>query len=124
MQPEAHAATSRAAVPVTALSARSEADLAGSFEMGEGGEVVVTRGVIVREIAPEKEGELPKIAVGTAQGVHHLYDPNVFAMQGVWSGTFGRVDASGRFSVDSARLRSFSLRARPWAFGEKPRRNL
>lgn len=85
---------------------------------------MVTRGIIVRELPPQKEGELPRIAVGTAEGVHHLYDPNAFAMQGVWTGTFGRVDKTGRFTVDLSRLRGFSLRHRPWAFGEKPRRDL
>ena len=45
-------------------------------------------------------------------------------MQSIWTGRFGRENAAGVFVPGTANLKSFSLRADPWTFGEKPRRKL
>ncbi|MEM8954504.1 MAG: hypothetical protein AAGD22_10170 [Verrucomicrobiota bacterium] len=97
-------------------------DINGTTQMGEGGELIVTEGVVVREVPADAPDKYPLIAVGTAKGVHHLYDPNQFAMQGFWTGQFGRVDDNGHFVPNTARLKTFHLdQAPPWTFGEKPR---
>ncbi len=107
------------------LSSLPAADLhVGSFELGEGNEVVVTKGFVVREVDPSEPGKLPCIAVGSADGIHYLYDPNQFAMQSIWTGRFGRQNTAGGFVPGMNNLKSFSLRANPWTFGEKPRRKL
>ncbi len=99
------------------------ADPHGRTEIGESDELVVTQGLIVREVAPERDGQLPWLAIGTATGKHHLYNPNEFAMQGIWSGLFGRLNDAGTFTPDISRLKSFALeRTPPWSFGEQPRR--
>ena len=88
--------------------------------MGEGGEVVVTQGYIVREVS--QEGDLlPLIAVGSSHGQHFLYDPNDLAFEGFWTGQFGRMSESGRFEPNLRGLKSFSLDRTPWTYGEKPR---
>lgn len=96
----------------------------GSFQLGEGNEVVVTKGLVVREVPSPELGKRPCIAVGSADGIHYLYDPNQFSMQSIWTGRFGQEDAAGVFVPGIANLKSFSLRANPWTFGEKPRRKL
>lgn len=102
----------------------AQIDAQGRVEKGEGNEVVVTRGVVVREVAPEKEGELPRLAVGSASGRHYLFDPNQFALQSLWFGAFGRLDDAGRFLPSANPGKPFSIRALPWEFGERPRRKL
>ncbi len=98
-------------------------DKHGTTELGEGNELVIKSGLIVREVAPAEDGKLPLLAVGTADGVHHLYDPNQFAMQGIWTGLFGRLDADGAFQLNTSALRSFYLeKTPPWSFGEKGRK--
>ncbi len=110
---------------VLTLSSLSAADFqVGSFELGEGNEVVVTKGSVVREVQPSEPGKLPCIAVGSADGFHYLYDPNQFAMQAIWTGRFGQEHTAGGFVPGMTNLKSFSLRANPWTFGEKPRRKL
>jgi hypothetical protein len=91
-----------------------------SFQMGEGGEVVVTRGFVVKEIF-RNQTPLPLIAVGSESGHHYLYDPNQVAMVGFWLGQFGRVNASGNFVPSDGDIKSFSLDRAPWSYGEKPR---
>jgi len=58
-------------------------DKDGTYELGEGNEVVITDGVIIREVPSEKKGELPIIAVGTKDGHNYMYDPNKLSMVGV-----------------------------------------
>ncbi len=100
------------------------ADSFGRVQEGEGGEVVVVEGRVVREVEVDG-GPLPLLAVGSSDGRHYLYEPNHFAMQGVWFGTFGRLDDQGVFTIDRSKLKPFHLkRTPPWTFGEKPRRNL
>jgi len=99
------------------------ADAHGRTEIGEGNELIVTQGLVVREVAPERDGLLPLLAIGTAGGRHHLYDPNEFVMQGIWTGLFGRLDDAGTFTPNISKLKSFALeRTPPWSFGEKSRR--
>lgn len=110
-------------IPLTFFSLCNAEDTHSTTEIGEGNELVIKSGIIVREVAPAEEGLLPLIAVGTADGVHHLYDPNQFTMQGVWTGLFGRVDEDGAFLPNTAALKSFFLeRTPPWSFGEKGRK--
>jgi len=96
----------------------------GSFQLGEGNEIVVTKGFVVREVPPLASGKRPCIAVGSADGIHYLFDPNQFAMQSIWTGRFGQQDGVGGFAPGAANAKSFALRAEPWTFGEKPRRKL
>jgi len=95
----------------------------GSF-LSENGEMRIVSGLIVREIPSSKIGEQPLIAVGSANGIHHLYDPNNFAIQAIWTGTFATVDSSDDVVFDESRFKRFMLRDRPWTFGEQPRRDL
>ena len=95
----------------------------GSFQIGEGGEVVVTEGIIVRE-SPAENGELPLLSFGSASGKHFIYDPNQLTMQGFWNGLFGRLNGAGDFVPGLQSLNSFSLSRYPWSYGEKGRRTL
>lgn len=106
------------------LSVRTEAatDPDGAVEVGPGRELVVTRGVVVREIATAAAGQRPLLAFGSASGHHFLYDPNQLTLQSVWSGPFGHLDAAGRFVPTAAGRKSFHLERFPWSFGEKDRR--
>ena len=99
--------------------------LSGAFDIGEGGEVVVTDGFVVREVAQD-EGGMPFLAVGTDQGYHFLYDPNMPAVVGFWRGLFGRENASGEFQYNEATLKLFHLGrvGATWSFGERPRHAL
>lgn len=98
-------------------------DTHGTTEIGEGNELVIKDGIIVREIPTTEGGKHPLIAVGTAEGVHYLYDPNQFAMQGIWTGLFGRLDDSEAFQPETDTMRSFFLeKTPPWSFGEKGRK--
>lgn len=90
-------------------------------EQGEGGEVIVSSGIVIREVPGEKDGALPFIAVGTAEGIHHLYDPNTASMRGFWLGRFGRENEDGHFTPETQALKPFSLDRPPWTFGERPR---
>ena len=100
-------------------------DQFGSFEIGEGGEVVVTDGFVIREIT-ESDGELSLLAIGTDQGYHFLYDPNMPAMVGFWRGLFGREGESGVFQYNEPALKPFHLGrvGSTWSWGEKPRHAL
>ena len=106
---------------ITLPAAAPARDLHGTTEPGEGGEVVVTEGLVIREVRSTDAGAKPLIAVGSADGVHQLYDPNLNAFAGVWSGRFGRINEAGDFTIDRSQLKSFSLDRSPWSFGEKPR---
>ena len=97
-------------------------DTAGAVEDGEGREVVITRGIVVREVRPTEEGLIPSLAVGTAEGHHFLYDPGGPKMLAVWSGQFGRLDEAGNFEPNDAAMKSFYLERDPWTYGEKGRR--
>ena len=97
-------------------------NLSGTLDMGEGGEVVVTGGFVMREVA-NSDGERPFIAVGTDQGYHFLFDPNMPAVVGFWRGLFGREDPSGKFLYNESALKPFHLGrvGASWAWGEQPR---
>lgn len=97
----------------------------GSFDVGEGGEVVVTNGFVVREVT-NSDGGLALLAVGTNLGYHFLYDPNVPAVVGFWRGLFGREDTPGEFQYNEAARRPFHLGriGATWSWGEKPRHAL
>lgn len=101
-----------------------EIDRHGSFRSTETQEIVVTEGSIVREVPSPITGQQPLLAVGAAQGIHHLYDPNTFSVQAIWSGSFGKLDEEGRFTYEESKLKHFMLRDFPWSFGEKPFRKL
>lgn len=92
----------------------------GDYQMGEGGEVVVTRGFIVKNV-PSDQGDMPLLAVGSSTGQHLLYDPNRLTMEGFWRGQYGRISEGGEFEPNLRDLKSFSLDRAPWTFGEKPR---
>ncbi len=96
----------------------------GAFQLAEGNRVIVTQGVIIREVPSENEGELPLLAIGSADGIHHLYDPNSFAVQAIWTDSFGAIDENGAFAHNDSKLKRFMLRNQPWTFGEGPRRTL
>lgn len=96
----------------------------GAVSLGPDQTLVVTRGVIVREVASATAGARPLLAVGTAAGHHFLYDPNRPALVGIWWGAFGRVDSAGGFAPANDGMKSFSLDRGPWSFGEKPRTEL
>ena len=100
-------------------------DVPGSYEMGEGGEVIVTSGFVIREVTNAGEG-VSQLAVGTDQGYHFLYDPNIPAMVGFWRGLFGREGASGEFEYNESALQLFHLGrvGHTWSWGEKPRHPL
>ncbi|MEJ6700569.1 MAG: hypothetical protein QNL01_06315, partial [Akkermansiaceae bacterium] len=93
-------------------------DKFGSFELGEGNEIVVTEGVIIREVPSKKKGELPMIAVGTKAGYNYLYNPNALTMTGFWVGHFGRQDPAGVFEPMTGKLKSFALGRYPWVYSE------
>lgn len=95
----------------------------GSFLI-ENGKLRIVSGVVIREIPSEKSGVRPLIAVGSADGIHHLYDPNTFAIQAVWPGSFAAIGPGGDLLLDESQFKRFMLRDRPWTFGERPRRNL
>jgi len=99
-------------------------DRHGAFRITETNEVVVTEGTIAREAPSPVAGHQALLAIGSAQGIHHLYDPNTYSVQAIWSGSFGKLDESGQFTYDDSRLRRFMLRDLPWSFGEKPFRKL
>lgn len=90
--------------------------------MGEGNELIVTKGILVREVAPAGADQLPKLAIGSSAGHHFLYDPNQLTFAGVWTGQFGHLDKSGKLEPMAARMKSFYLDRFPWTFGEKGRR--
>ncbi len=92
----------------------------GEYEMGEGGEVVVTRGFIVNELESSSKAR-PLLAIGSSSGQHFLYDPNKPAMTGFWTGLYGRLKETGEFEPKLQNLKSFSLDRAPWTYGEKPR---
>lgn len=98
-------------------------DSQGISKLGEGGEVIVTKGIVVKEVSSET-GDIPLLAVGSSSGLHFLYDPNRLAMEGFWSGPFGRVNEGGVFEIDSLKLKSFHLDRAPWTFGEKARKDV
>lgn len=100
-------------------------DVPGTFEIGEGGEVVVTDGFVIREVAHADE-ESPFLAVGTDQGYHFLYNPNMPAVVGFWRGSFGRDNASGEFVYNETNLKPFHLGrvGATWSYGENPRYTL
>lgn len=100
-----------------ATGASVSAGPASSFQMGEGNELVVTGGVVVREVAGGKEGAMPMLAIGSVSGHHFLYDPNRPSMQGVWSGQFGRIEADGKLTPFATGLKPFALNRVPWTFG-------
>ena len=105
-----------------AVGSSSAADTHGQTQIGEGSELVVSKGWVVREVPSDREEFQPSLAVGTTQGQHYLYDPNKLVMQGVWTGLFGRVTEEGSFAPELGRLKSFALkRTPPWSFGETPR---
>jgi len=106
------------------LRAQAATDPDGAAEVGAGRELVVTRGVVVREVAPAATGLRPLLAIGSASGHHFLYDPNQLRLEYVWSGSFGHLDAAGRFVPTAAGRKSFHLDRFPWSFGEKDRRAL
>ena len=93
-------------------------DKDGTYELGEGNEVVITDGVIIREVPSEKKGELPIIVVGTKDGHNYMYDPNKLSMVGVWTGHFGRQDPDGVFEPMNEKMKSFHLGRRSWVFSE------
>ncbi len=99
-------------------------DRHGTFQLTDNGELVVTQGVIIRETQPEGLDKSPLLAVGSADGIHHLYDPNTYSVQAIWSGSFGRVNENGEFEYDESKLKHFLLRDNPWSFGEAPFRKL
>lgn len=101
-----------------------EVDSHGSFQIAEGSEVIVNQGIIIREVNSTIEGEQPLLAIGSATGIHHLYDPNTFSVQAIWSGSFGNLDEDGDFGYDESKLKPFLLRDYPWSFGEAPFRKL
>ena len=93
-------------------------DKHGAYELGEGNEVVVTEGVIIREVPSKEKGKRPMIAVGTKAGYNYMYDPNALSMVGVWTGHFGRQDPGGVFEPMNKKLKSFHLGRKPWVFSE------
>ena len=93
-------------------------DKHGTYELGEGNEVVVTEGVIIREVMDKEKGKRPLIAVGTKEGYNYMYDPNALSMVGVWTGHFGRQDDGGAFEPMNKKLLSFHLGRKPWVFSE------
>ena len=95
---------------------------AEAFEMGEGNELIISSGVLIREVAGGEKAKRPLLAIGSATGHHFLYDPNQLQMQGVWSGQFGHLDAEGKLKPITTGMKSFFLDRFPWTFGEKPRR--
>jgi len=95
----------------------------GDFEIGEGGEVVVTKGFIVKEVSSET-GDIPLLAIGNRRGQHFLYNPNNLTMEGFWKGSYGRMNEDGVFEANLRELKSFSLDRPPWTFGEKPRKDV
>ncbi|MFD2256159.1 hypothetical protein ACFSSA_05700 [Luteolibacter algae] len=99
----------------------SAAEKSGNFQMGEGNELIVQNGIILREVPAPENGQLPMIAVGQANGHHFLFDPNKMTLEGTWSGQFGRVDQAGNFVPSNEKMKGFSLDRAPWTFGEKPR---
>lgn len=99
-------------------------DRHGTFQLTEGRELVVTQGVIIREARSNLLNKFPLLAVGSANGIHHLYDPNTYSVQAVWSGSFGRMNEKGGFEYDESKLKRFLLRDKPWSFGESPFRKL
>lgn len=111
-----------ACVVGSSVGAQVAADPAGAAEVGAGREVVVTRGVVVREVAAAEAGKRPLLAIGSASGHHFLYDPNQLTLQSVWSGRFGEEDTAGRFVAATAGRKSFFLDRFPWTFGEQGRR--
>lgn len=92
----------------------------GEFEMGEGGEVVITKDFVVKEVSSEID-DSSLLAVGSALGQHLLYDRNQLSMAGFWSGQFGRLNGDGEFEPNLRDLKSFSLDRVPWTYGENPR---
>ncbi len=109
---------------LTSIAPAQESDSHGSYQLDEENTLLVTRGVVVRETPSAVEGEQPLLAIGSAKGIHHLYDPNSISAQAIWTGAFGQLDTDGDFTYDDAKLRQFHLRQRPWSFGESPRRVL
>ncbi len=100
-------------------------DVPGTSSRAEGDEVVVEEGFVVREVV-DGEGKWPRIAVGTDQGYHFLYDPNVPAMVGFWRGQFGHEGPSGNFHYNEKALKPFHLGrlGYAWSYGERPRHGL
>jgi len=93
------------------------------YTLGEGNEIIVDKGIIIREM-PLRVGDLlARIAVGTPEGYHFLYDPNLLVVEGFWSGQFGRVSEAGDFLPLNDRMKSFFLDKMPWSFGEAPHRS-
>ncbi|MBK1829649.1 hypothetical protein JIN77_02840 [Verrucomicrobiaceae bacterium R5-34] len=92
-------------------------DQYGTYELGEGNEIVVTDGVIIREV-PVGKGKRPMIAVGTKAGYNYMYDPNDRSMEGIWTGHFGRQDPAGQFEPMNQKMKSFHLKRQPWIFSE------
>ena len=99
-------------------------DRQGTFQLADDGELVVTQGLIIRETRSEGFDKSPLLAVGSADGIHHLYDPNTYSVQAIWSGSFGKVNENGEFEYDESKLKRFLLRDNPWSFGEAPFRKL
>ncbi|MGE9267116.1 MAG: DUF7133 domain-containing protein [Verrucomicrobiales bacterium] len=104
-------------IVLSCLWARAE-DPYGSYELGEGNEIVVSEGVIIRELPAEEKGKLPLLAVGMAKGANYLYDPNGKFFVGIWTGHFGRQDPGGAFEPMNERMKSFGGRRNPWLFSE------
>lgn len=99
-------------------------DRQGSFRITATSEVVVTEGIVVEEVSSPIAGQKPLLAIGSSHGIHHLYDPNTFSVQAIWSGNFGKRDDMGQFIYDESKFKQFMLRDLPWSFGEKPFRKL
>jgi len=99
-------------------------DRHGTFRLTNDGELVVTQGVVIRETRSDGLDKSPRLAVGSADGIHHLYDPNTYSVQAIWSGSFGKVNENGEFEYDESKLKYFLLRDNPWSFGEAPFRKL
>ncbi len=99
-------------------------DRYGTFQQADDRELIVTQGVIIREAFSDGLDKSPLLAVGSASGIHHLYDPNSFSVQAIWTGSFGRMNENGKFEYDKSRLKPFLLRDHPWSFGEAPFRKL
>jgi len=93
-------------------------DKYGAYELGEGNEIVVTEGVLIRELPPKKKGGRPLIAVGTKEGYNYIYDSQALSMVGVWTGHFGRQDPDGVFEPMNKKMKSFHLGRLPWVFSE------
>jgi hypothetical protein len=66
-------------------------DRHGTFHLADDRELFLTQGVIIRETHSEGLEKSPLLAVAYSDAIHHLYDPNTYSVEAIWSGRFGKV---------------------------------